>query len=233
MTQEQDDIITMFETTLVILDKNNNTWKSGAAFTDAVTRAKTGTQQIRTKTGKQQTPTEGVTGEKAQVRDDLEEQMLVTAGAISAFAAKNSDPDLAAQVEMNRSLLDRLPGSDLVQTGQRVVDAATDHLAALADYGITGDVLDALKAALTLYANKKESTREAVVDRKVETLSLPEGIASVRSIFRNELDKLMNAFRKPDPDFYKAYFAARIIVNRAATIPKKQEPATPPPAPGP
>jgi len=221
MTQEQDDIITMFETTLVILDKNKNTWKNGVAFSET-----------RTKTGKQQAPTEGVTGEKAQVRDDLEEKMLVTAGAIAAFAAKNADPDLAAQVEMNRSSLDRLPASDLVQTAQRVVDAATDNLAELADYGVTGATRDELKAAADIFANKKESTREAVVERKVETLSLPEAISSVRSIFRNELDKLMSAFKKPEPDFYKAYFAARIIVNRAATIPKKPEPA-PAPAPGP
>jgi hypothetical protein len=231
MTQEQDDIITMFETTLVILDKNNPLWKSGVAFTDAVTRAKNGTAAVRTKTGKQQAPTEGVTGEKAQVRDDLEEKMLVTGGAIAAFAAKNADPDLAARVEMNRSLLDRLPASDLVQTGERVVDAATEHLAALADYGVTAETRDTLETALDLFANKKESTREAVVGRKVETLSLPEAIASVRSIFRNELDKLMNAFKKPEPDFYKAYFAARIIVNRAATIPKKPETPTPPPTP--
>jgi hypothetical protein len=231
MTQEQDDIITMFETTLVILDKNNNAWKGGVAFSDAVTRAKNGTTAIRTKTGKQQAPTEGVTGEKAQVRDDLEEKLLVTAGAISAFAAKNANPDLGAQVEMTRSSLDRLPASDLVQTGQRVVDAATDHLAELADYGVTAETRDTLKTALDLFANKKESTREAVVGRKVETLSLPEAIASVRSIFRNELDKLMNAFKKPEPDFYKAYSAARIIVNRAATRPAKE--AAPTPAPGP
>ncbi len=70
-----------------------------------------------------------------------------------------------------------------------------------------------------------------MVGRKVETLSLPEGIASVRSIFRNELDKLMHAFKKPDPDFYKAYFVARIIVNHAATRPAKE--TAPVPAPGP
>jgi hypothetical protein len=224
----------MFETTLVILDKNNDIWKSGVAFTDAVTRAKTGTGNLRTNTGKQQAPLEGVTGEKAQARDDLEEKLLVVGGAISAFAAKKSDPALAAQVDVNRSLLDRLPGSDLVQTGQRILDAATAHLAALADYGITDATKTELKGVLDRFANKKESTREAVVERKVETLSLPEGIASVRSIFRNEIDKMMMAFRKSHPDFYKAYFAARIIVNRAATrSAKEEEPASPPAAPGP
>jgi len=83
-----------------------------------------------------------------------------------------------------------------------------------------------------LFANKKESTREAVVGRKVETQSLPEGISSVRSIFRNEIDKLMSGFKKPEPDFYKGYFASRVIVNHAATIPKKPAPPpTPPPGP--
>jgi hypothetical protein len=107
-------------------------------------------------------------------------------------------------------------------------------LAALADYGITDATQNDLKGVLDRFANKKESTREAVVERKVETLSLPEGIASVRSIFRNEIDKMMMAFRKSHPDFYKAYFAARIIVNRAATrSAKEEEPASPPAAPGP
>lgn len=228
MTQDQDDIITMFETTLVILDKNNNTWKNGVAFVDAVTRAKTGTEQIRAKTGKQQAPTEGVTGEKAQVRDDLEEKLIVTADAIAAFAAKMENPALAARVELNRSLLDRLPASDLVQTAQRVIDAATANLAALAPYGITDLTRDALQAATDLFANKKESTREAVVERRVETLTLPDAINAVRSIFRNEVDKLMTAFKKPAPDFYTAYFAARTIVNRAATRSMKEEPPVKP-----
>ena len=232
MNQKQDNTITMFETTLVILDKNHDTWKDGVAFVDAVTRAKDGTAAIRSKTGKQQSPTEGVTGEKALVRDDLEEKLLVIADAIGAFAAKTEDHDLAAQVEFTRSSLDRLPDSDLVQAAQRVIDAAEANLAAVAPYGVTAAAKDALKAAAELFANKKEAPREAVIGRKVETLSLPTAIRAVRSIFRNELDKLMTAFKKPQPDFYNAYFTARIIVDRAATIPaKKPEPPTPTPGP--
>jgi hypothetical protein len=135
---------------------------------------------------------------------------------------------LAAQVEVTKSSLDRLPDSDLVQTAQRAIDAATANLVALAAYGVTSAETDALAAAKDLFANKKESPREAIVNRKVETLSLPEAISAVRSIFRNEIDKLMTAFKKPEPDFYNGYIASRIIVNHAATIPKKPEP---PPGP--
>lgn len=234
MTQDQDDIITMFETTVGFLDKNNDKWKNTPAFVDAHGRAKTGTAQIRDRTGKQQAPTEGVTGDKAQIRDDLEEKLLVIGNAISAFAAKTANNDLAAQVEMTKSSLDRSTDSDLVQTAKRVTDAAEANMAALAPYGVTSADTDVLKAAADLFANKKESPREAVVGRQVETLSLPQAISSVRSIFRNEIDKLMTAFKKPEPDFYNGYVASRIIVNHAATIPpKKPEPPTPTPTPGP
>jgi hypothetical protein len=40
----------------------------------------------------------------------------------------------------------------------------------------------------------------------------------VRSIFRNEIDKMMSFFESLNSDFYGGYFAARVIVNKAATI---------------
>lgn len=106
-----------------------------------------------------------------------------------------------------------------VQTAKRVTDAAEDNLAALAPYGVTATNNDELKAAVDLFAQKKESP-----------LSLPTAIRSVRSIFRNEIDKLMTAFKKPNPDFYNGYFTARITIDRAATKPAK---AAGPSAPAP
>jgi hypothetical protein len=228
MTQKQDNTITMFETTLAFLDKDRDAWKNLAAFVDAVGRATEGTAQIRGRSGKQQSPTEGVTGDKAQVRDDLEEKLLVIGDAIAAFAQKTADADLAAKVEMTKSSLDGLSDSDLVQAAKRVTDAATEHLAAIADYGVIDANKKELEDAAALFANKKESTREAIIGRKVETLSLPAAIRLVRSIFRKELDKLMTGFKKPNPDFYNGYITARIIVDRAATIPPK---AAEPPKP--
>lgn len=233
MRQAQDDITTMFETTVAFLDKNNGTWKNTPAFVDAVARAKIGTAQIRSRSGKQQSPTEGVTGDKEQLRDILEDKLSVVADAIAAFAEKTKNADLAAKVELNRSVIDRLSDSDLILAANRVLEATTANLAALADYGITAAEQTELQGAATLYANKKESPREAIVGRRVETLSLPEAINTVRSIFRNELDKMMTAFKKPEPDFYKGYVASRVIVNHAATIPPKKPAPPPTPPPGP
>ena len=63
--------------------------------------------------------------------------------------------------------------------------------------------------------------RNATVKRKVATLSLPDAITFVRSIYRNEIDKMMNRFKKSAPDFYQAYFAGRVIIDRTARTPAR------------
>jgi hypothetical protein len=227
MTQNQDDITTMFESSLKVLDTNKALWDIRAGFVDAVTRAHDGTAAVRGMIGKQQTPTTGVTEDKDAARTDLEDQLIVIADQVAAYAAKIGDHDLGAQVEMTRSSMDRLSESDLLQTAKRVADSANSKLTALEDYDVTAAEITALNDARTKFEGMKGSPRDAVVGRKVATMSLPAGIVSVRSIFRNEIDKMMTAFRRTNPDFYNAYFTARIIVNHAAT----KKPATPAPAP--
>lgn len=228
MTKKQNNTITMFETTLKFLDDFKDVWKNRGALVDASARATAGTAQVRGRTGTQRSPTEGVTDVKAQSRDDLEEKLLVIADAISAFAAKIADPVLGAKVEMTKSSLDRLPDGDLVQTAQQVAGLAGEKLAELEPYGVTDANKKELEDAAVLFDKEKDSPRQAIIGRKIETLSLPAAINAVRSIFRNEIDKLMSGFKKPSPDFYIGYFAARIIIDRAATIPPKENGAPAP-----
>jgi hypothetical protein len=209
-------MITMFEATLGVLDQNNSIWSARAGFADAVTRARDGTTSIRNMIGKQQIPTTGVTEDKEAARTDLEDKLVVLANQVAAYAAKNGNHDLGARVEMTRSSVDRLSESDLIQTAQRVGQSADGELQALADYGVTAAEIASLNEARTKFEQMKGAPREAVVGRKVTTMSLSEAIVAVRSIFRNELDKLMWAFRQSNPDFFNAYTAARTKVVRAA-----------------
>jgi hypothetical protein len=229
MTQDQNNITTMFETTLNFLEDNNSVWSGTAAFADAVTRAKTGKDAINTSADSQQTPTSGVTDDKADARNDLEEKTLEIADQISAFAAKSGDNDLGAKVEMTKSSLDKMIESDLEQTAERVANLANDNIAALAAFDVTAADVTALTTARTTFVGIKTSPRQAAVDRKTQTLSLPQLIAKVRSIFRNEIDKMVTKKKKTHPDFFSGYFTARIIVNRAATHAAPKKAATPEP----
>jgi hypothetical protein len=229
MNQKQQNIRTMFGTTLDFLDKNSAVWSGRPAFADAVTRARAAVGAIGSAGEKQAMPTTGVAEDKQSLRDDLEDKTLEIADQLSAFAAKKGDHNLGAQVEMTKSTLDRMQETDLIDTADRVGNLANAHLAELVPFEITAADITALNDASAAFSGDKSKPRQAAVDRSVQTQSLPELIAAARSIFRNELDKLMTKFRKTDPDFYNGYFAARVIVDRAAT--QKSNGATPAPAP--
>jgi hypothetical protein len=233
MTQIQDDITTMFEATLQVLDQNSAAWNGRPAFADAVARAREGTTAIRDTTGRQQIPTTGVAEDKEAARTDLEDKMTVLAALLSAYAAKSGDHDLGARVEMTRSSVDRLSESDLVLTVTRIADTATANLGALEGYGVKSNQVTELTEARTKFEGMKGSPREAIVGRRVATMSLSTAIAAVRSIFRNEIDKMMLAFRTANQDFYNAYITARNVVNRGAPRTPKSAGSSGPSAPEP
>ena len=216
----------MFQTTLAFLDSNNSVWSAITAFADAVARAKTGVQAINDASDSQQTPITGVTADKAQARSDLEDKTLAIADQLSALSVKNGDNDLGAQVEMTKSSLDKLQDTDLEQTAERVASLANDNIAALAGYGLTAADVTALNDLRTAFAGMKTAPRQKAADRKAQTISIPELLANVRSIFRNEIDKMMTPFKKSNADFYNGYFAARVIVDRSATHAAAKKPAT-------
>jgi len=229
MTQDQDNIRMMFETTIAFLDTNNPVWIGVTAFADAVDRARTGIEAIDTSSDTQQKPTAGLTVDKAQLRSDLEDKTLPIADQLAALAAKNHDGDLAEQVRMTKSSLDQLGDNDLEQAAERIVLLANNNIAALAGYLIDNAVVAELETARTEFVGMKTAPREAAAQRKAQSQSLPQLIANVRSIFRNEIDKMMTPFKKSNPDFYRGYFAARVVIDRTGT----HAPPTPPPAPTP
>lgn len=216
MNQKQDNIATMFETTNGTLNTFSPLWAQIPAFADAVNRVVSGTTAIREKSG-EQVPT-GDAAAKAIAKLDLEETVLHIGDQLSAFAAKTEDAMLGASVDFSKSTLDRLSDSDLVLAARAVEKAAADHSAILAsDYLITADDLTKLTTHRERFDGLKTAPRDAIVNRRVATLSLPEALTFVRSIYRNELDRMMTRFKTSSPDFYAAYFGARVIVDRAAT----------------
>ena len=225
MDRKQENIRTMFEKTTKFLDDNNPVWSGTPPFAEAVTRVKAGIDAIDAASDAQQKPTTGLTVDKAQLRSDLEEKTLKIADQLAALAAKNQKGDLAAQVRVTRSSLDQLGDLDLEQTAERIGLLANLNFGALADYGILPADVTALDTARTAFVKTKAVPREAAAQRKTQNESLSQLIANVRSIFRNEIDKMMSHFKKSNPDFYRGYIAMRVVVDRAA--PAK------PPAPAP
>ena len=183
---------------------------------------------IAAKIMSQQTPITGAAHQKADVRAEFEDKILMIADQIAALGFATHNMQLANQAELTLSTLDKMADDALEETGQRIADLATTNIAALADYDIDGEDVTALTTLKTQFHNIKTAPRTAAAGRAGETKTLPDLIAQTRSLLRNRLDKLMTRFKTSDPTFYAAYRSARVIVDRGAPQRPQATPATQP-----
>jgi hypothetical protein len=220
MRQREDNITTMFETVHANFQRNHDLWVSSPAFVDLVSRLGGGIAVIRQRQSEQ--GPNGQTQEKRNTRDTVERFLLKIGFQLSALATKNNNPTLAAQIDFDRSTLDRLQVSELLNLAKTVqAQAKTNSKVLISDYLIPETDLVALDNAITALGEVKDAPRLAITDKHVATLSLPAAIDYVRGLLRNEADKMMEVFRDSQPDFYVSYLGARVIIDRPATRPAK------------
>ncbi len=177
---------------------------------------------------RQENSTRGITADKADLRDDLEGQILLISDGIMAMVAVSGNNALAAGVETTPSALDQASEQKLIDIATRVHGAGTENATALADYGITAAELEELDQKRAAFAGAKTSPQVAIADRAAATATLPELIRDVMGLLNSRLDKLMTRYRTANPEFFAGYQSARVIVDRRG--PGTPEPVAPMPS---
>ena len=216
MNNDQTNRVTMFKTTIGVLDANNAIWNAMTPFADAVTRLKSKVSAIDTAAQKQETPT-GATQDKAGARDALEDVLFLMCEALGVLAHTGKDQDLLALTDIRRSDIDKLDVEALSNRATTVLAQANTRKTELATLQVTQANIDELSQALQDYNEAKAGPRQATTARMVQTEALGTSVREANDILRNEIDRLVNLFSRSHPLFVSNYQAARVIVDRAAS----------------
>jgi len=229
MNNVQTNRVTMYKTTIGVLDENNAIWNAMAPFADAVTRLKSKVSAIDTAAQKQETPT-GATQDKAGAREALEDVLFLMCEALGVLAHTSNDHNLVALTDITRSGIDKLDVEALSNRATLVLAQANARKTELATLQVTQANIDELSQALQDYNEAKVGPRQATTARMVQTESLSALIREANNILRNEIDPMVNLFSRTQPQFVSNYQAARVIVDRAASH-ASTKPTTSSPAP--
>lgn len=216
MNTEQTNRVTMFKTTISVLDENNAIWSPMAPLVTAVTAFKEKVSAIDGTVQRQETPT-GATQDKAGTRNALEDVLFLMCEALGALAHISNDQDLLALTDITRSGIDKLDSEALSNRAALVLAQANDKKTELATLQVTQANIDELDQALQNYNTAKAGPRQATVTRVAQTESLSTLIREANDILRNRIDKMVNLFGRSHPQFVSSYQAARVIVDRAAS----------------
>ncbi len=225
MDRKLTNRVTMFKTVAAVLDQNNSIWSGMAPLATAVQAFKAKVTAIDAAAQKQETPVSGAVDEKAGARDALEDVLFLTCEALGALGHTSNDNELMALTDLTPSGLDKLGDEALANRATTILARANAMKSELATLQVTQANLDELDQALQDFQASKAKPRTAVAERVAQTESLPSLVREGSDILGNQIDPLVNLFRRSNADFVAGYRSARVIVDRAGS---HASPKTPP-----
>lgn len=177
----------------------------------ALLSAKTG--EINSLAQTQMQPLQASTTKRDKLLEEMAEMTLDIAGFVKTVAREQNLPELAELVIIGAGYR-RMRRAHRVIIAQRVADAAQTVLSHLANYGVTADTLDGLRARIQVAGAGLTIPRSTTVEKKAATTKLAVLFAEVDILLREQIDPLVFPLRKTQVELYARYRAARSIVDR-------------------
>jgi hypothetical protein len=232
MNLHESNKYNMYTTTSGVLDANkpkvDNVPKLAAGAVklgDGILKIKTVDKQFDDKSSPK--------GEvKKQARNAVVLSSLHVVHTIYAYAEDQNDEGLKAKVNISETELHNLRDDELGTKVDNYYTLANGLIANLTEYGLVPSDLTTFRTEIDAFTASKTNIGTGKAERTGTRSSLTECFVEVDTLLSGSIDKLMEGFRKKDPEFYNAYWSARVIrdiggshsketpvVTKTATVP--------------
>ena len=138
---------------------------------------------------KQSTNISGYTEEKKQRRQKMTDQTFVVGQLVSAFAIAKNMIALDGDVNYSITTLNRMSDDEVGEICNKVYLKAKEHLADLADYGITTAVLNELKELIDNYNSKTQLNKVTLEQKSEQTKIIAQLIKDGKEEIHKKIEK--------------------------------------------
>lgn len=228
MNAKQIAKLKMYRATEQYCDNNPLIVASNVAFQTAFNNFKVKITAIINLTQQGDVVLKGITQDKQALKQNLCQMTADIAKLIFAYASATSNNTLKQEVNFSPSALAQTRDGQLVPRCQNIHDRGISNLSALADYGVTVQLLDNLQTAIDNYLAESPKPRTAISQRSTLTANLATLFTETDLILREQMDNLVVAFKTEYPDFVKTYESTRFIVDSPTKSGQPETEVTPP-----
>jgi hypothetical protein len=226
MTTNQENKLTMYEAVITYLGNQNELTKDLPNFSECYAQLKETVNKINENKKIQETQIKGITKHKNEWRDVLVDLASEVANKVKAYATFAKNTILKQEVDYTDTALRKVANNVLKDRAQIIHDKAKENLAELATYRVNQALLDKLIEAIEKFGEAMPSTRVSQVNKKGITTTLKTLFVEADSLLKDKLDSLLLILRKDEPELYKGYTNARIIIDLKGRGKNKEEAET-------
>ena len=220
MNANQESKLTMYRATEKHCDDNPAIVGSIAAFQTSLANFKLKIAAIISTEQLVSAPIAGVSVDKYVSKQALRDLTADIASLIYAFASVTGNNTLREQVNFRSSTLAKERDDQLSPICQNIHDLGVANLDNLKDYGLTSAAITTLQTAINTFSSATPRPRTAQTERKIQRASFVDTFRETDNILKQQMDRMVIAFKPANPDFVKAYFSNRAIIDPASIATK-------------
>jgi len=213
MEKNQNNKLSMGYSVQKVCNNYQSEWTGFVAFETAFNDFESILNNIGKSLDKQGIHIKGVSEDKIAAKELLTDKALEIGGAVFAFATDNNNLALKARVHLSRTNLSNTRNALTVQRCQLIYDEASAIINQLGNYGLTSSSLADFQSKIDAFTAMIAAPRTAITERKGATDDIDKLMKKINAILTNKMDKLMEKYKTVNPEFYRQYFDARIIID--------------------
>lgn len=153
----------------------------------------------------------GFTEDKINMKENMVNKIMVIAGAGSVYADMIKDRELGYICNVSFRKFNRVRDTELAPMCSEIVDRVEAVKDELTSYGINDSVIADARTAIDDYLTQFGECSIFFAERSGARKDLTSIISKLRDLLSNRLDRLMEYYRKREPDLFNQYMAARVI----------------------
>ena len=213
MTDRQENLLTAYKAMLDYLALNNTIWTIDTVFAASVSDLELKVFEINAQKDKQMIAIKGYATNKKNKKSELATSLMFIVGRMQSYAAASESEGLLDNLQYSFGKLYKMRDTALGGFVNDVLLRANELLPELATYGINAGTLTNLETLYASYVELLSKPRVAISERKIATDRLKILFNEGSKILSLRLDKDIQVFEEPNPDFYDGYWNVREIVD--------------------
>lgn len=212
MVKKYYNKLRMYLAVLKVLMDNEDLWKDLTLFKDDVTEFNSKILLINAKRPQTEQTTVWITEDKSSTKDELVDILLDVSGQLYSIGHRTNNKELMAATDFEESDF-KGKDADLPKIAASIVKLARANITALAGLKVTEADIDEIERLAAAFAEKDTEPRAVVSDRKSAGESLVEIYHDADAVLNLRLDKMMKRFRRTNPEFFRTFKNAKMIID--------------------
>jgi hypothetical protein len=220
MNNKQENQLSMAKAVQQVLNDNSATVSAIVAFQTAKSDLDNIIGSINSATQLQVVKIAGNAMDKEQASLAAINAAIKLLGPVKSYAKTAGNNALFSAFDYSPSSLKKMRDTELANTLATISSNIQANITNLTDYGIVAADLDSFNALIDAYNDLITAPRNAISKKSAATALVAQAIASIKPVMIR-LDGFMEAKKDSNPDFYKAYKTARVVVDNKGKSKKK------------